>query len=137
VSDPNLRRVFIDHLVIRVRDIARSRAFYEAALTPLGIEVIEMADGREVVFGPRGSEDFIVAAADDEHPASGPAHMAFAAASPEEVVAFHAAGLAAGGIDNGAPGLRPQYHPGYHGAFLIDPDGNNVEAVFHDRSSRA
>jgi predicted lactoylglutathione lyase len=61
-------------------------------------------------------------------------HLAFAADTREQVVAFHAGGLAAGGRDNGAPGERPQYHPGYYAAFLLDPDGNNVEAVLHERS---
>ena len=64
---------------------------------------------------------------------SGPLHLAFLAAGTGEVDAFHRAALAAGGQDNGAPGLRPQYHAGYYGAYVIDPDGNNVEAVFHDR----
>ena len=122
------RRVFGDHLTLRVRDLAASRAFYEAALAPLGVNVHEV--GREVVFGPEGAED--LALAEDARP-SGPLHLAFLAASREEVDAFHRAALAAGATDNGPPGPRPQYHPGYYGAYVIDPDGNNVEAVFHDR----
>jgi catechol 2,3-dioxygenase-like lactoylglutathione lyase family enzyme len=131
-ADPTIRRVFIDHLTLRVGDTGRSRAFYEAALGPLDITVIEVGDWAEVVFGPEGSEDFAIAAAGDGRP-SAPLHIAFAARSREEVDAFHAAGLEAGGTDNGAPGLREIYHPGYYGAYLIDPDGNNVEAVFHGR----
>ena len=105
-----------------------SRAFYEAALDPLGVQVLEVGDG--VVFGPVGAEDFALAQGD---PPSGPLHLAFLATGREQVDAFHRAALAAGGQDNGAPGLRPHYHPGYYGAYVIDPDGNNVEAVFHDR----
>ncbi len=125
-----MRPVFIDHVTLRVRDLAVSRTFYEAALDPLGVRVLEAGDG--VVFGPDGAEDFALAQGD---PPSGPLHLAFLAAGREQVDAFHRAALAAGGQDNGAPGLRPHYHPGYYGAYVIDPDGNNVEAVFHDRLS--
>ena len=131
------RRVFVDHLTIRVRDLAASRAFYEAALAPLGVEVQEtrpeLPDHAGVVFGPAGAEDFCIS----EGQQSGPLHIAFLAAGRDEVGAFHAAALAAGGRDNGAPGLRPHYHEGYYAAYVIDPDGNNVEAVFHDRSPSA
>jgi catechol 2,3-dioxygenase-like lactoylglutathione lyase family enzyme len=124
------RRVFIDHLTIRVADLERSRAFYVAALAPLGVRVLEVAERGEVVFGPSEAEDFAIAR--DDRP-SGPLHLAFLAASRAEVDDFHAAALAAGGVDNGAPGPRPHYHPGYYGAYVLDPDGNNVEAVFHER----
>ncbi len=124
-----VRPVFIDHVTLRVRDLAVSRAFYEAALEPLGVKVLGVGD--DVVFGPDGAEDFALAQGD---PPSGPLHLAFLADGREQVDAFHRAALAAGGQDNGAPGLRPHYHPGYYGAYVIDPDGNNVEAVFHDRS---
>jgi catechol 2,3-dioxygenase-like lactoylglutathione lyase family enzyme len=123
-----VRPVFIDHVTLRVRDLAVSRAFYEAALEPLGVKVLGVGD--DVVFGPDGAEDFALAQGD---PPSGPLHLAFLADGREQVDAFHRAALAAGGQDNGAPGLRPHYHPGYYGAYVIDPDGNNVEAVFHDR----
>ena len=122
------RPVFIDHVTLRVRDRAVSRAFYEAALDPLGVQVLEVGD--EIVFGPDGAEDFALAQGD---PPSGPLHLAFLATGREQVDAFHRAALAAGGRDNGAPGLRPHYHPGYYGAYVIDPDGNNIEVVFHDR----
>jgi catechol 2,3-dioxygenase-like lactoylglutathione lyase family enzyme len=123
-----IRRVFVDHMTLRVRDLARSRAFYEAALAPLGVHVLEQ-DG-EVAFGPEGAEDFAIAAGD---PPSGPLHLAFLAADRRQVNAFHRAALAAGGTDNGEPGPRPQYHPGYYAAYVLDPDGNNVEAVLHER----
>ena len=86
-----------------------------------------------VCFGPPRAEDFCLKEGEPVRP---PVHVAFAARDRlrgETVDRFHAAGLDAGGGDNGAPGLRPRYHPGYYGAYLLDPDGNNVEAVFHDR----
>jgi catechol 2,3-dioxygenase-like lactoylglutathione lyase family enzyme len=126
------RRVFLDHLTIRVRDVERSRSFYTAVLASLGAaaEVYENeTDDAAIIFGPPGAEDFAIAPGGP----SGPLHLAFLAANRAEVDAFHAAALAAGGIDNGAPGERPQYHAGYYAAFVFDPDGNNIEAVFHDR----
>jgi catechol 2,3-dioxygenase-like lactoylglutathione lyase family enzyme len=122
------RQVFVDHLTLAVRDLRRSRAFYEAALAPLEAKALEV--GAEVAFGPPGSEDFTLAEGD---PPSGPLHLAFVAAWRREVEQFHAAALEAGGKDNGPPGLRPRYHEGYYAAYVIDPDGHNVEAVFHDR----
>jgi catechol 2,3-dioxygenase-like lactoylglutathione lyase family enzyme len=129
------RRVFVDHVTLEVADFARSRAFYEAALEPLGTHAFEHDSAEGVAFGPEGAEDFAIRAADSAkgRPRSGPLHIAFLAADREQVDRFHAAALAAGGTDNGGPGLRPQYHPGYYGAYVLDPDGNNVEAVFHDR----
>ena len=82
----------------------------------------------EVVFGPRGSEDLAITAG---VPAA-PIHIAFLARDRDAVAAFHAAALDAGGRDNGGPGPRPKYHEHYYGAFVLDPDGNNVEAVCHD-----
>jgi catechol 2,3-dioxygenase-like lactoylglutathione lyase family enzyme len=125
---PLERRVFLDHMTIRVRDAAASRAFYEAALRPLGGISIEIEG--EVSYGPPEAEDFAIEAADADNPPSGPLHFAFAAANEAAVRAFHESGLAAGGRDNGAPGPR-SYHAGYYAAYLLDPDGNNVEAVFH------
>ena len=122
------RRVFVDHMTIRVRDLQASRRFYEACLRPLEAVVVEVEG--EVTFGPSGAEDFLLAQADDEHPVSGPLHFAFLAADETSVREFYEAGLAAGGRDNGAPGPR-SYHLGYYAAYLFDPDGNNVEAVFH------
>jgi catechol 2,3-dioxygenase-like lactoylglutathione lyase family enzyme len=116
----------LDHLAIGVRDLAASRAFYEAARAPLGFGVVMERDDR-VALGPTARPIFWLV---DREPASG-VHTAFQADSRERVDAFHAAALAAGGHDNGHPGLRPEYHPHYSGAFVLDPDGNNAEAVCH------
>ena len=122
----------LDHLGIVVTDLARALAFYDRALAPLGITRVMQFPGEEnptgVGYGNGRKPFFWVGA---HRPPSGPIHVAFAAASQAEVGAFHAAALAAGGIDNGAPGLRPGYHPTYYGAFALDPDGNNIEAVHH------
>lgn len=115
---------FIDHLTIPVRDIAASTRFYEAALAPFGIE---MAEVEGAVGFHLGSVDFFVT---EGEPAA-PMHIAFAAPDRATVDAFHAAALAAGGRDNGAPGLRPRYHANYYGGYVLDPDGHNVEAVCH------
>ncbi len=112
----------IDHVHLRAANLEATKRFYRAALAALGF-----SDFRE------GPDWFAI----DElwvDRADGPVsrvHLAFQAQSREHVDAFHAAALAAGGRDNGGPGLRPQYHPGYYGAFFRDPDGNNVEAVHH------
>ena len=116
----------IDHLNIGVADLAASRAFYEQALAPLGYEIL-MDRAYGAGFGRDGKPDFWIS----DRPTSAPLHVAFAAPDRATVDAFHAAALAAGGVDNGAPGLRPQYHPSYYGAFALDPEGNNVEAVSH------
>ena len=116
----------LDHLAIGVRDMAASRAFYEAALAPLGFAVV-MERGDRIAFGPTQRPIFFIV---DREPTAG-IHIAFQASDREHVDAFHTAGLEAGGHDNGAPGMRPQYHPHYYGAFVLDPDGNNAEAVCH------
>jgi catechol 2,3-dioxygenase-like lactoylglutathione lyase family enzyme len=121
----------IDHVSVKTSDRQASRRFYERALAPLGYEVLrEYHDGQVVGMGIGGKPDFWFSAGES----SGPIHLAFSASDRATVDAFHAAALAAGGKDNGAPGLRPEYHAGYYGAFALDPDGNNVEAVFHDPS---
>ena len=114
-----------DHVVLPVRDLARSRAFYERALQPLGVRVVESAQGPGFAIG---DQDFWIG---EHQMAAGSVHIAFAAQDRETVDAFHAAAVEAGGVDNGRPGLRPHYHSGYYAAFVLDPDGNNVEAVFH------
>jgi catechol 2,3-dioxygenase-like lactoylglutathione lyase family enzyme len=117
----------IDHIKLHVADAERSKAFYAAALAPLGYRVVmEPLAGRLVGMGTR-FPDFWLAQSD----APTVAHVALRADDRAAVDAFHEAALAAGGRDNGGPGPRPQYHPGYYGAFVFDPDGNNVEAVHH------
>jgi catechol 2,3-dioxygenase-like lactoylglutathione lyase family enzyme len=117
----------IDHVKLFVADAAASRAFYEAALAPIGYRVmLEPAPG--VVGMGKDRPDFWLAPADGETTVC---HVSFRADSEEEVQRFHAAATAAGGEDNGAPGPRPHYHQNYYGAFVHDPDGNNVEAVYH------
>jgi catechol 2,3-dioxygenase-like lactoylglutathione lyase family enzyme len=124
----------IDHMGLAVADLARSRAFYEAALAPLGYVVMmevtpeETGGAGHVGFGADGKPDFWIASGG---PLGGHIHVAFAAADRPTVDAFYAAAMAAGGTDNGAPGLRPHYHPNYWGAFVLDPDGHNIEAVCH------
>jgi catechol 2,3-dioxygenase-like lactoylglutathione lyase family enzyme len=120
----------IDHVGVDVADFAASRRFYAAALAPLGITVMKEHEGW-VLFGRDGEPAFSFAARGGIAGRAGPIHLAFAADTREQVRAFHAAALAAGGRDNGAPGLRPQYHPDYYGAFAFDPDGHNIEAVCH------
>ena len=124
-----MRAPFIDHLTVRVRDIDTSRAFYERALETFGVRVLEIEgiDGPEVAIGPEGSEDLVLA---EGEPAA-PVHIAFLAHHPETVDAFYAAAVEAGGRDNGGPGRRPHYHERYYAAYVLDPDGNNVEAVCH------
>lgn len=116
----------LDHISLPVRDVAASRAFYAQALAPLGYTLL-MEFGEVVGFGVAGKPDFWLSPGEP----TAPIHVAFAAADRGVVDAFHAAAIAAGGRDNGGPGLRPHYHPGYYGAFALDPDGNNVEAVCH------
>jgi catechol 2,3-dioxygenase-like lactoylglutathione lyase family enzyme len=117
----------IDHLTLTVRDASRSREFYVRALAPLGY-AIRMEFGPMCGFGDDRKPYFWLKEGD---PPTTPMHLAFRARRRRDVDAFHAAALAAGGKDNGGPGLRPDYHPTYYGAFVIDPDGHNVEAVCH------
>lgn len=117
----------LDHVGVNVTSVARTRAFYEAALAPLGVSVQREVPGA-VGFGSEGFPWLWIA---ERTPVGTATHIAIRARSHAEVDAFHAAALAAGGTDNGAPGLRPQYHPGYYAAFVLDADGNNLEAVCH------
>ena len=117
----------IDHVKLFVRDVDRSRSFFERALAPLGYRVVlEPAAG--VVGMGRDFPDFWIAASED----TTIAHVALRAEDRQAVDAFHAAALEAGGIDNGEPGPRPHYHETYYSAFVHDPDGNNIEAVCHN-----
>ena len=126
----------LDHIGINVTDYARSKAFYDAALAPLGITAV-MEYGKACGYCRDGKPDFWMGQGatrfqTEEHLRSiTPIHVAFVARSRAEVDAFHAAAIAAGGKDNGAPGLRPEYHASYYGAFVTDLDGHNVEAVIH------
>lgn len=127
----------IDHLGILVSDIARSRAFYEAALGALGMSVQmevgqdKTGDGTTALgFGIPGEKIFWIG--DGEKVGQG-LHVAFRADQREQVDQFHAAGLNAGGKDNGAPGPRPNYGPDYYAAFVYDPDGANIEAVCYTK----
>jgi catechol 2,3-dioxygenase-like lactoylglutathione lyase family enzyme len=122
----------LDHVSIGVGDYARSKAFYEAALAPLGFTVVMELGDFACGLGREGKPWFWVTTREP----SGPLHLAFAAPDRPTVDAFHQAALAAGATDNGAPGLRDQYHRNYYGAFVLDPDGNNIEAVCH-RPDRA
>jgi catechol 2,3-dioxygenase-like lactoylglutathione lyase family enzyme len=125
------RQVVIDHLTIGVSDLEASRRFYAQALEPLGFsEIGPWSDAnREVAFGLKDANDFAIS---DQYEAGGQLHLAFAADTRAQVDAFHEAALAAGGTDNGRPpGPRPEYSAAYYGAFVLDPDGHNVEAVCH------
>jgi catechol 2,3-dioxygenase-like lactoylglutathione lyase family enzyme len=118
----------IDHTGVGVSDLARSKAFYVAALMPLGYALL-MEWGQHAGLGVPPKPDFWIGAGKVNDP---PLHVAFRAKDRATVDAFHRAALAAGGRDNGAPGLRPHYHPDYYGAFVLDPDGHNIEAVCHE-----
>jgi catechol 2,3-dioxygenase-like lactoylglutathione lyase family enzyme len=115
-----------DHVHVRVRDLELSRRFYQTVLGSLGIE---LHSGE----GHFWADELFVSA---DGPPTEKLHFAFAAEDEEAVRRFHAAAIAAGGTDNGAPGER-HYHPGYYAAYVLDPDGNNVEAVYHGPSERS
>ena len=117
----------LDHVGFAVADFAKSRDFYTRALAPLGIAIVMGGDGY-AGMGRDGRAQFWFNAGKSS---SGGTHIAFAADDRAQVRAFHAAAIAAGGTNNGDPGLRPQYHPNYYGAFVIDLNGHNIEAVCH------
>lgn len=122
----------IDHITFGVSDYARSTAFYDKVLAPLGLKQV-MKVPKAVIgvdsVGYGDSRPFFWIAEQDA--TRGKLHIALTAKTRAEVDAFHAAALAAGGTDNGGPGVRPHYHPSYYGAFVLDPDGHNIEAVCH------
>jgi len=118
----------IDHTGVTVADFAKSKAFYRAALAPLDYEML-MVWGQIAGFGVPPKPDFWIGQGIPNAPSI---HVAFRAKSRAQVDAFYKAAIAAGGRDNGPPGLRPHYHANYYGAFVLDPDGHNVEAVCHD-----
>jgi catechol 2,3-dioxygenase-like lactoylglutathione lyase family enzyme len=118
-----------DHVGLNVRDYGASRAFYEQALAPLGYSVVMAFDEWKACgFGTNEQPEFWIS---QREPYGTGTHVAFTAPDRATVDAFHEAALAAGGRDNGEPGLREQYHPTYYGAFVLDADGNNVEVVCH------
>ncbi len=127
----------IDHIALSVRSYEASKAFYTRVLAPLGYELVMEPLPKMGGFGKNGKPDFWIGEVrptywTERHATgSAPIHVAFKAPNRAAVIAFHAAALAAGGEDFGAPGPRPLYHPSYFGAFVLDPDGNDVEAVLH------
>jgi catechol 2,3-dioxygenase-like lactoylglutathione lyase family enzyme len=118
----------VDHVHIRVGDLQASKRFYQAVLESLGLGLTWEGDGAFAA-----DELFV---SDDGEPTAG-LHLAFQAGGQDDVRRFHEAALAAGGTDNGGPGERDYYHPGYFSAYALDPDGNNVEAVFHGPATRS
>ena len=117
----------IDHTGVTVANVDASKAFYRAALAPLGYALL-MEWEQSAGFGVPPKPDFWIGQGTPNIP---PVHIAFRAESRAQVAAFHRAALAAGGRDNGPPGPRPHYHANYYGAFVFDPDGHNIEAVCH------
>jgi catechol 2,3-dioxygenase-like lactoylglutathione lyase family enzyme len=124
----------LDHIGFPVADFARSKAFYERALAPLGFGLVmeftaeQTGTSSQAGFGPKGKPYFWIGTG---KPVAGQLHIAFVAKDRAAVRAFYDAALKAGAQDNGPPGLRPQYHPNYYGGFVLDPDGHNIEAVCH------
>jgi len=118
----------LDHVTIGVADIERSKQFYDQALLPLEITRLYGEGERFAGYGIRPKAFFWIGRRDE---AQTGAHIAFAAKDRETVERFYAAAIAAGGRDNGRPGVRRHYHPNYYGAFVLDPDGHNIEAVCH------
>ena len=119
-----------DHVKFGVSNYAASKAFYLEALQPLGVAVVsEGSPAYGVEMSQEGGQVSLCLCQTDEKPAH--LHIAFVAETRQQVQAFHRAALQAGGKDNGAPGLRPNYHANYYAAFVIDPDGHNIEAVCH------
>ena len=118
----------IDHVWLRSRDIVAQKRFYETVAPVVGLSIAHEEPHRVRLTDGEGSFTFVTGEAPTEH-----VHLAFKAPDPDTVDEFHRVALAAGYRDNGGPGERPQYHPGYYGAFVLDPDGHNVEAVYHDR----
>lgn len=123
----------IDHITFGVTDFARSTAFYDQAFAPLGVRRLfdvpeAQSDGVKVTGYGDDRPWFWIA---EENPTTGVFHVALRAKSRAQIDAFHTAAIRAGGLDNGPPGPRPQYHPDYYAAFVLDPDGHNIEAVCH------
>jgi catechol-2,3-dioxygenase len=122
-----IRRVVVDHVDLLVRDLEASRTFYQAALEPLGYTILAES-GKNISFGVKGADDFGIH--QSEHPTVN-AHVAFVSPSQEAVDTFYAKALGGGGRSKVAPQLHPEYHANYYAAYVFDPDGNNIEAVYH------
>lgn len=127
----------IDHTGFYVSDLVLSREFYVKALAPLGYGISlefesDVGFGAQTAKGDDPGGDFWIGAGEPQTPRM---HIAFRAADEDQVAEFYRAAIEAGGTDNGPPGERPHYHPGYYAAFVLDPDGHNIEAVFHGSSS--
>ena len=118
----------IDHIGVAVSDLEKSIAFYQKALAPLGYELLMKFPGQAAGFGVKPKPDLWFGQGE----VKGAVHIALRASGRAQVRAFYEAAMAAGGKDNGGPGVRPQYHEHYYGAFVLDPDGHNVEAVCHE-----
>jgi catechol 2,3-dioxygenase-like lactoylglutathione lyase family enzyme len=118
----------LDHVTIGVRDVGQSIKFYDLALAPLGISRLYAEGDIFAGYGIRPKAFFWIGTREERQTG---AHIAFVAADRATVDRFYEAAIAAGGRDNGAPGIRPNYHPNYYGAFVLDPDGHNIEAVCH------
>jgi catechol 2,3-dioxygenase-like lactoylglutathione lyase family enzyme len=123
----------LDHVTIGVRDVEQSKKFYDRALAPLGITRLYAEGARFAGYGVSPKAFFWIGTRDSA-PQTG-AHIAFTAPDRATVERFHETAIAAGGRDNGQPGLRPNYHTNYYGAFVLDPDGHNIEAVCHTSQS--
>jgi catechol 2,3-dioxygenase-like lactoylglutathione lyase family enzyme len=118
----------LDHIYLNVSDYERSKEFYARALEPLGVSLVFEREPSTAGFGREGRPQFFIT--DQREPTTENVHVAFSSPDRATVDAFHAAAVEAGGTDNGAPGLR-WYHPDYYGGYVLDPDGNNIEAVCH------
>ena len=134
---PRDSRAFVfDHLSVGVSDLERAASFYDACLAPLGYVRLRQ-NARSVEYGPEGygaeSPFAIVESGPDAKPPGRGFHLAFLAPSRGAVEHFHAAALSNGGVDEGSPGVRENYHPGYYAAFVRDPDGHRLEAVVHEQ----
>ena len=123
--------ITLDHVGFAVADYERSKAFYEKALAPLGLKLFMELSGASAGFGKDDGDGVVFFIDAHGEPVRGRLHIALRAESRPQVDAFHAAAIEAGGTDNGAPGVRATYHADYYGGYVLDPDGNNIEAVCH------
>ena len=123
-----------NHVQIKVKDLGRSRKFYDAIIAALGYKMVLEIEGVVVGYGTSVHDMFEIRQFDEKLPLSEHVHLAFNASCKEDVDAFYKSALASGGKCNGEPGFRPQYEDGYYAAFVIDPDGHNIEAVYSEKA---